>query len=377
MRIAFDAKRAFNNTSGLGNYSRFVISSLLHFFPENAYRLFTPKIAERFRTFYPENPTVSIVKPQGFNAKIPAFWRVFNQTSDLKKHRIELFHGLSNELPAGLKKANIKSVVTIHDLIFLRFPELYKPLDRLIYKRKFANACRQADKIVAISEQTKADIIHFFGTDSAKIEVIYQDCDPVFHAPLPEEFLAEVKRKYQLPDNYLLCVGTLEKRKNQLLLLQAWHTSGAGLDLVFVGRNTAYAQQLHAYIAEHNLADRVHFLPYVPFAELPAIYRLARLFAYPSVFEGFGIPILEALNCGVPVITSSGSCFPEAGGDAAFYVEPNDLEGLAKAIADINSDEKLHLEMKQKGLRHALNFRAGKVIPQLMELYEGVLAGTE
>jgi glycosyltransferase involved in cell wall biosynthesis len=373
MRIAFDAKRAFNNTSGLGNYSRFVISQLAHFFPKNEYYLLTPKITERFRTFYPPNPTVQVVQPQGLNAKVPALWRVFNQASDLKNLRTGLFHGLSNELPAGLKKANIKSVVTIHDLIFLRFPELYKPLDRLIYKSKFAAACRNADKIVAISEQTKNDIVAFFGTDPEKIEVIYQDCDPVFHNPLPLEFLAEVKQKYTLPEKFLLCVGTLEKRKNQLHLLKAWHLSGAALDLVFVGRSTVYAQELHAYIQQNDLGNRVHFLPYVPFEELPAIYRLATLFAYPSVFEGFGIPILEALNCEVPVITSTGSCFPEAGGDAAFYVDPADLQGLAKAISEISSDEKTQQEMKQKGLTHALNFRAEKVIPQLHDLYRRVL----
>ena len=181
MRIGYDAKRAFNNTSGLGNYSRFVISAMARLFPENKYALFTPKQSSRFRSFYPQNPSVSVVEPTGLNAKIPGFWRVFNQLSDIKKHKVELFHGLSNELPVGLSKAGIKSVVTIHDLIFLRFPELYKPIDRLIYKRKFAAACRNSDKIVAISEQTKADIIQFFGTAPEKIEVIYQDCDPVFH----------------------------------------------------------------------------------------------------------------------------------------------------------------------------------------------------
>ena len=172
MRIGYDAKRAFNNTSGLGNYSRFVISAMARLFPENKYALFTPKQSTRFRSFYPQNPSVSVIEPTGLNAKIPGFWRVFNQLSDIKKNKVEIFHGLSNELPVGLSKAGIKSVVTIHDLIFLRFPELYKPIDRLIYKRKFAAACRQADKIVAISEQTKTDIIEFFGTAPEKIEVI-------------------------------------------------------------------------------------------------------------------------------------------------------------------------------------------------------------
>jgi glycosyltransferase involved in cell wall biosynthesis len=374
MRIGFDAKRAFNNTSGLGNYSRFVISGLSRLFPENQYRLFTPKQAERFRSFYPPKPNVSVVEPLGLNAKVPGFWRSFNLIPDLKRQQVEIYHGLSNELPAGLRKAGIKSVVTIHDLIFLRFPEFYKPFDRLIYRRKFAAACRNADKIVAISEQTKADIVRFFGTDPNRIEVIYQDCDPTFHVAPAADFLVSVKRKYQLPEQYLLCVGTLEKRKNQLQLLQAWHQSGAALELVFVGRATTYTQQLHDYIAQNNLADKVHFLPYVPFQELPSIYRLATLFAYPSVFEGFGIPILEALNCEVPVITSTGSCFSEAGGDAARYVAPGDLPALASAIREISENAAIRQEMKEKGIMHALKFRPETTISQLHDLYKQLLA---
>ena len=374
MRIGYDGKRAFNNTSGLGNYSRFVISAMVRLFPKNKYALFTPKQSTRFRSFYPQNPNVSVIEPTGLNAKIPGFWRVFNQLSDIKKHKVEIFHGLSNELPVGLAKAGIKSVVTIHDLIFLRFPELYKPIDRLIYKRKFAAACRQADKIIAISEQTKADIIHFFGTSPEKIGVIYQDCDPVFHlAPAPE-FQESVKRRYALPDNYLLCVGTLEKRKNQLLLLQAWHQAATDLHLVFVGRTTKYAQLLHDYIAQHKLADKVHFLPYVAFNELPAIYHLAKLFVYPSVFEGFGIPILEALNCEVPVITSTGSCFSEAGGKGSKYVDPDNVNALAKAIQEVSQNETLCLEMKKLGLEHAQKFRPEITVKQLEELYRKVLS---
>lgn len=374
MRIGYDAKRAFNNTSGLGNYSRFVISAMARLFPKHKYALFTPKQSTRFRSFYPPTPGVSVIEPTGLNAKIPGFWRVFNQLSDIKKQKVELFHGLSNELPVGLSKAGVKSVVTIHDLIFLRFPELYKPIDRLIYKRKFAAACRQADKIVAISEQTKTDIIEFFGTAPEKIEVIYQDCDPVFHLAPEPEFQESVKRRYALPDNYLLCVGTLEKRKNQLDLLQAWHQAGTGLDLVFVGRTTRYAQLLHEYIAQHKLAAKVHFLPYVAFNELPAIYRLATVFAYPSVFEGFGIPILEALNCEVPVITSTGSCFSEAGGPGSIYVEPGNVNALAEAIKKLAQNETLRLEMKKLGLEHAQKFRPEITVKQLEALYRKVLA---
>ncbi len=373
MHIGYDAKRAFNNSSGLGNYSRFVISAAVRLYPKEHFALFTPKQTTRFRNFFPAAKNVTVVEPTGLNARIPGFWRVFNQLSDIKKHKVSLFHGLSNELPVGLAKNGIKSVVTIHDLIFLRFPELYKPIDRLIYKRKFSAACRQADKIIAISQQTKSDIVQFFGTDPEKIEVIYQDCDPVFHVTPEAEFTENVKRRYTLPENYLLCVGTLEKRKNQLNLLQAWHQAGTDLHLVFVGRTTKYTQQLHSYIAEHKLADRVHFLPYVAYNELPAIYCSATLFAYPSVFEGFGIPILEALNCGVPVITSTDSCFAEAGGPGSRYVNPENVGELAAAIKEISQDENLQQQMKKQGHDHALKFRPEKTVAQVHELYKSLL----
>ena len=373
MRIGFDAKRAFNNTSGLGNYSRFVISSLATLFPQHRYQLFTPRISERFRSFYPQNGSVSVVEPQGLSSLAPALWRSFGLTRSLKQQGTQIYHGLSHELPAGITQSGVKTVVTIHDLIFLRFPELYKPLDRLIYKRKFASACRRADKIVAISQQTKADIVQFFGTDPSRIEVIPPDIDPVFYQQIPAVFLEEVKQKYRLPAKFLLTVGTLERRKNQLHLLKAWHRSGSELELVFVGRTTAYAQQLHQYIAQHNLEEQVHFLPYVPFQELPAIYRLATVFAYPSIFEGLGLPILEALNCEVPVITSTGSCFAEAGGDAARYVAPDDEQALATAILEVSQNETLQAEMKAKGLQHVLNFRPEKTITQLHDLYKSLL----
>ena len=375
MHIGFDAKRAFTNTSGLGNYSRFVVSGLVRLFPEHRYTLFTPRINPLFANFYPESRNVEIAQPQGLARKAPALWRVAGMASEFENRKIEVFHGLSNELPYGISGSKTKLVVTIHDLIFLRYPELYRLPDRLIYKRKFADACKKANHIVAISEQTRQDIITYFGTNPSKISVIYQDCDPVFQQPLPEAELSRVKAAYDLPQKYILCVGTLEKRKNQLSLLKAWHQSGAAdaYDLVLVGKQTAYAQELHTYISAHKLNAKVHFPPYIPFADLPAIYQLASLFVYPSVFEGFGIPIVEALNSGVPVISSTGSCFSEAGGEGSVYVNPDSVTALSGAIARVISDKQLQQGMRDQGLRHALKFRAEKTIPELEAVYRKVL----
>ncbi|MDB5261174.1 MAG: hypothetical protein JWQ14_455 [Adhaeribacter sp.] len=374
MRIGLDAKRAFNNTSGLGNYSRFVISGLLAHYPVAQYFLFTPKVSEIFQNFYPASDQVKLITPTTWRQAVPAWWRTFGLGNDLQQGGIQLYHGLSNELPVALPPA-IKKVVTIHDLIFIRYPELYQPIDRLLYHYKFGYACRQADKVIAISEQTKQDIIHYYKIPPANVEVIYQDCNAIFHQLLPTEIRQQVKQKYSLPDTYILCVGTLEPRKNQLHLLRAWVQAGLApeLPVVFIGRATAYKQELEAFIDQHQVKDKVIFMPYIPTEDLPAIYQLAYLFVYPSIFEGFGIPILEALNSGVPVITSTGSCFAEAGSEAALYAAPDNPEELAHLLVKASHNQALRDDMIRKGFEQAKLFRPEKTITQIHNLYADLL----
>lgn len=370
MKIGFDAKRAFNNTSGLGNYSRFVISGLMTLFPQEEYALFTPRQKDLFKNFFPPVAKTQVVQPAGLGKRVSSLWRTFGLRTALARHEVQVYHGLSNELPYGVDRKYTKLVVTIHDLIFLRFPELYKPLDRLIYEKKFKDACEAAHQIVAISQQSAQDLEEFFGIAPERVQVVYQDCDPVFHQISEKEAQNEIKAKYNLPSEFILCVGTLERRKNQLHLLKAWHAAGTPLPLVFVGKQTAYGQQMQAYLQQHGLTDKTIFLPYIPFQELPLIYQLATLFVYPSIFEGFGIPIVEALNSGVPVITSTGSCFSEAGGPGSRYVSPSDTQELAQAIQDILADTALQKQMIKNGLEYAQTFRPQVTIPQLHQVYE-------
>lgn len=370
MRIGFDAKRAFVNTSGLGNYSRFTVSSLLRLFPQEHYFLYTPKQLALFKNFYENTaPPPELVMPGGLWKKLPAVWRTFALAPDAKRKELDIFHGLSNELPRGMH-LRTKTVVTIHDLIFIRYPEHFTRIDRSIYQNKFRRACENAHRIVAISEQTKQDILHFYGIEENRIEVVYQDCDAIFHLPPDKALQEQVRQKYHLPAQYVLCVGTHEPRKNQLNLLKAWHQSGTHLHLVLIGKQTRYSSQLHEYIAAHKLQKRVHLLPYIPFQELPAIYQQATVFAYPSLFEGFGIPIVEALNSGVPVITSTGSCFSEAGGEHSRYTNPTDTQQLSQAIVDLSGDATLRERMATAGRAHALTFRPDRTITQLHSLYQ-------
>lgn len=372
MKIGFEAKRAFKNYTGLGNYSRFVIQTLAQKFPNHQYHVYTTDLVKNPRTSFLFDCPNIILRTAPIKL-FKAYWRSKGVVNDLVKDKIEVYHGLSHEIPSGLKKAGIKSVVTIHDLIYLRFPYYFKTIDRKIYDLKFKSACAQADKIIAISEQTKKDIIHFFKVDEDKIEVVYQDCDPIFHYPADAEQLLEMGNKYQLPNEYILSVGTIENRKNQLLILKALLHLPETIHVVLVGKHTHYAQILINFIELHQLENRVHFLKNVDFKDLPAIYQQAKVFVYSSVFEGFGIPILEALNSGVPVIAVKGSCLEEAGGPNSLYVAKDDAESLAKNLLEIYQNDAMREEMTTKGKKFALNFRAEKIASQLMQVYQKTL----
>jgi glycosyltransferase involved in cell wall biosynthesis len=372
MRIGFDAKRAFYNKSGLGNYSRDTITSLQKYYPENEYFLYTPRKKNPIH-FLHRNKHVHIVKPKSLNRFYQSYWRSITLGSRINRDKLDIYHGLSNELPANIIHTKTKSVVSIHDLIFMRYPELYNSVDREIYQQKFFEASLAADKIIAMSEQTKEDIISFFHTREEDIEVIYQGCNPMFYETLDDEKKHEVCDKYNIPHQFILSVGTLEKRKNALQVLEGMTINKIDYPLVFVGKPTAYVKDLHHFIREHNMENQVFFLHDVPNRDLPAIYQSSSVFVYPSIFEGFGIPILEALNSSTPVITNKFGCFMEAGGDAAMYVNPNHSEEIGEAIRIILSDKEKAIAMIEKGKQHAQKFKQDKIAGQLNNLYKSLL----
>ena len=374
MKIGYDAKRAFHNFTGLGNYSRTLIETLTTHFPENEYHLFTPKLNDIPRvTKVTTPPSVSVHLPSGFSKKIPALWRSHSIKNDIKKSGIQIFHGLSHELPLSLK--SVRTVVTMHDLIHERYPEFYPFIDRKIYSLKFKKACQQADTVVAISEQTKRDIIDFYNIESSKIQVIYQSCDPIFYKNAVYTEGGILRKKYNLPPNFILYVGTVNERKNLLGLIQALKAieNQQDINLVAIGDGGAYFQKVKKYVVENGLQKRVYFIPKIDFTDLPTIYKLARVFVLPSFFEGFGIPIIEALWSGTPVISSIDSCFSEAGGADSIYVNPHELEALAAAIDRVWHDENLRREMILRGSNFVKKFDAEIIGQQWMELYQSLI----
>lgn len=368
MNFGFDGKRAANNQTGLGNYSRALISQLSTFFHQNQYFVYTSKVKQSAQiAAFLDDRHIHLRFPE--HSTLPFLWRSFTIRKQLEKDQISIYHGLSNEIPFGMQNGPVKTIVTIHDLIFFRFPSNFKYIDRLIYNFKSKYACKHADLIIAISEKTKQDIIECYQTDPEKIKVIYQTCDDSFKKAVTREHKNTVQLKYGLPQHYILNVGTIEPRKNLLLLVQAMKNIKDGYKLVVVGKKKAYAQEVMAEIEKSGLTDKVIFLKDIPFTDLPAIYQLATVFAYPSFYEGFGIPIIEALYGGIPVVAATGSCLEEAGGPDSLYIDPKDAPALAEAINSIISNPALAQQMKERGLKYVQQFNTSHVAAQLMDTY--------
>ena len=332
--IGVDAKRIVNNRTGLGNYSRTLVRDLLANQEDLSFRLYTPVPgAEDLRAQLPVGERCQYVLPRKTWPLLGKWmWRQRGVVDDLQRDGVALFHGLSGELPHGLRKAGVKSVVTIHDLIFIRHPEYYHPWDVRIYTWKFHRTCKEADRIIAISECTKRDIVQLGGVDPDKIDVVYQSFAQRYHGSVPSEMVEATRRQYGMSGRYILNVGSVEERKNVLLAVKALPFLPSDVSLVVVGKETKYASEVRDYAASHGLQDRVVLLHGVGDADLHAIYTGAEAFVYPSRYEGFGIPIIEAVACGLPVVACTGSCLEEAGGPDCLYVSPDDVEGMADAI---------------------------------------------
>lgn len=367
MIIGFDAKRIVSNGTGLGSYGRTLVNDLAQ---DNALslRLYAPNGGRTdLRQQIIERPNVTFCYPcQGLSGLRAALWRSRGITNDLKRDGVQLFHGLSGELPINISKSGIKSVVTIHDLIFLRHPEFYNWIDVKIYAWKFRQTIREASHIVAISECTKRDIMELGGVDESRISLVYQSCAPRFKTPISAD-------RGNLPSRYVLSVGSIEARKNILLAVKALPYLPDDLSLVIVGKSTSYTDKVKAYVREHHLERRVVFLHGVTDEQLPALYAHAESFVYPSVYEGFGIPIIEAISCGLPVVACTGSCLEEAGGPDSFYVAPDDIEGMVHAITATLHGAEGREQRIERSMQYIQRFQGNSVASQMTDLYHNLV----
>ena len=390
--IGLDAKRIVRNATGLGSYGRTLVRDLAAIDGLNL-RLYAPDAGrddlrsqvvgeQEQESDSTQVGSLTFCYPEGWQPLGKSYWRSRGMVSQLVKDGVQVYHGLSGELPIGLQKAGIRSVVTIHDLIFMRHPEWYGGADVKIYTQKFRHALQEADRIVAISECTRRDICELGDVEPEKVEVIYQSCSTRFASMSTETAPDDIMMKliwyvhdhYDLPDRYILSVGTIEKRKNALLAIKALHHLPDDLSLVLVGHATDYAEEVWQYALENGLGGRVMMLHNVPDEHLPAIYRLAEAFVYPSRYEGFGIPIIEAIRMGLPVVASTGSCLEEAGGPHSLYVNPDDERAMAAAVTSVLcnvSGREQRIEQSQKYIQRFENTGAAQ---KFADLYHELLS---
>lgn len=374
MNIGYDAKRFFNNFTGLGNYSRFIVDAVSRYYPDNHYYLYSPKVKS-----HPEidqivtRDQVHVIKPGAIGSVsfLKSVWRSWGMSMHPTIKSLDIYHGLSHELPIGLP-AHIKKVVTVHDLIFMRYPQFYNPIDVRIYKAKVKSACNHADRIVAISQQTKSDLIDFLNIEPSKIDVVYQGCHPIFKQAITQSQVDHVRSKYNLPKEYILNVGTIESRKNAALIVEALAQLPVEtqIPLVIVGRETEYKKVIIDTALRYKITDKIIFIHNANFLDLPALYKAALVFIYPSLFEGFGIPLVEAIESSVPVITSQGSCFSEAAGPDALYVDSANSHELMLAIQRVVSNETLRKSMIEAGKRYISRFEPAQIASDLFKSYQ-------
>jgi glycosyltransferase involved in cell wall biosynthesis len=294
---------------------------------------------------------------------------------DINKYGPDIFHGLSHQIPFSSDKLSCKTVVTVHDLIHKIRPKDFPRIDRMIYERKCKYACANADRVIAISESTRHDIIKAYKTDPDRIEVIYQSCDDRFFQPVADAKVAEAQQLFSLPEEFFLYVGSIVPRKNLLTLVEAMSLipESQRRPLLVMGSGRKYMGTVVRYLEKNNLGDWVHFLGDVPFELFPAIYSRAVCLIYPSFYEGFGLPVIEALAVGIPVITSNTSSMPEAGGDVSLYVDPASADDIAARMINVadtgHGSEADIAERKQ----HASKFGGEVTARKLHSLYESVL----
>ncbi len=366
MKIAFDAKRFFHNSSGLGNYSRDLVRILATYHPENSYLLLDKAPSEKGSEITALQ-AVSVVQTQKSFLS-----RQLKMGMEAQQAGAEIFHGLSGELPLKWRPDSaIKKVVTIHDLIFLRYPNYYSWTDSKIHFWKFKKAAENADLVIAISEQTKHDIIKYLKIPAEKIKVIYQGCHEAFKSKPDEDLQSSLRGKHQLPERFILSVGTIEARKNLLNTVAA--VQNTEIPLLVVGRKTAYYKKVEKFIRKNKMEKQILFLEGLDMSQLAELYKMADIFIYPSLFEGFGIPVIEALFSGTAVITSNTSSLPEAGGPDSMYVDPLSVPDLKSKILFLWNSEAERERRAEKGREYAGRFADSRVAEDLINAYESIL----
>jgi len=373
LKIGFDAKRLFNNNTGLGNYSRTLVRNLQHYFPQHEYHLFDARLPKNSNTEYFFDPEKFILHHP---SKTAPLWRTWTQSGKINGLGLDIYHGLSHEIPFGISSKTLK-MVSFHDLIYEKFPKQFGLWDRNLYKLKYRSAVKRADHVVAISNQTKLDLMEYYDIAAEKISVVYQSCHPIFAV---EDILPNSLGKLNGIDDYFLYVGSIIERKGLLAIVLAY----AKLDMVqrrpFVvvgGGEKIYNQKVLDMIKYYGLERDFIFLGNIDNEQLVQVYDGSYALVYPSIYEGFGIPVIESLFRGKPVITSDLSSLPEAAGGGALLVNPYDPDDIAAAMVTIQN-ESTYFSLADEGFAYVNEqFSAEATARNIMNLYNQLLTSRE
>lgn len=369
MHITIDYTPALRQTAGIGRYTRGLVAALAELDRENTYSLFCAGEAPDTQA-WPANFRVRV-------SSVPARWLTVGWhrlrlpvPAERLAGECDLFHSPDFSLPP-LRMAH--GVVTVHDLSFLRLPEHADPGLRDYLQQSVPQAVARAHRVLADSENTKHDLIELLGVAEDKVSVVPAGVEARFRPVRDTVKLAEVRARYRLPEWFILSVGTLEPRKNLARLISAYaqmrRQTGLPHALVLAGKPGWLYQGIYDQVRQEGLEDYVHFPGFVADADLPALYTLADLLAFPSLYEGFGLPPLEAMACGTPVVCSNNSSLPEAVGSAALLVDATDVDGLADAMARILGNASLRARLADLGRAQAARFTWIAAAEKLLKAY--------
>jgi len=388
LRIGIDYTPAVRQRAGIGRYTRGLVQALAALDRQNEYVLLEMEGRKSgIRESGNQGYTGDFNFPANFRrCSLPLSERTMAilwhrlrlpLPVDLFTGEVDVFHSPDFLLPP-LRHG--RAILTVHDLSFRRLPECADAALAAYLNRAVPHSIQRADLVLADSLSTKADLMELLGVPAAKIEVLYPGVGDTYQPIRDEATLTAIRQKYGLPHDFVLFVGTIEPRKNLVTLLKAWSQicnlqSAICNKLVVAGSRGWLYEETFATVERLGLSSDVVFLGYVPEADLPALYSLARLFVFPSLYEGFGLPPLEAMACGTPVVCANTSSLPEVAGNAALLVDPLDADGLATTMQQALGDEGLRARLVERGLRQAARFTWRAAAQQLLAIYEKVGRG--
>jgi len=373
IRVGLDYTAAVHQSAGIGRYTREMVKALAASSTQLDYRLFVADASKVARpvlpgpnfSWRPTRLTERWLARLWYRLRLP-LW-IENWTGPL-----DLFHAPDFVLPPV--KPGTRTLVTIHDLSFIREPDTIMPGMTAHLNKWVPHSVKQADHVIAVSEATRQDLIELYQTPPEKISVLYHGVTPDFKPVTEPRQLAAIRHKYGLGEQpFILSVGTIQPRKNYQRLVQALARLDSSMALVIVGSKGWNYEHVFKEVAKFDLVERVHFLGFVADADLPMLYNAASLFVYPSLYEGFGLPVLEAMACGIPVVASNQSALPEVVGEAGLLIDPRDVEAIAAAMSRILSEPALRHHLAQIGLKQAAKFAWPDMAAKLLNLYQKIV----